>query len=612
MTESLQLKLAHLPRTPGVYLMKDKTGKIIYIGKAKNLKNRVGSYFQARGGQDAKTARLVSKIADIELLVTDSEIEALILEANLVKEHKPRYNVNLKDDKRFPYLKLTLNEPFPRLLVTRRVTNDGAKYFGPYTNVTGMRRTLKFLMRHFGLRSCNYDIPSPTGRKYKVCLDYHIGRCGGPCENLQTEEQYHKHVEAVILFLSGRRTDLTKQLQERMAQASDEMRFEEAGRIRDTIAAMESVQQKQKVDSAADIDRDVVAFAREEDEAVAVVLQIREGILIGRQDIQLRAETETPDDDMMSGFLRQYYNESENLPEEIYLPVPVGEASLIEDWLTGRKGSKVRLVFPQKGEKQKLVVMAETNARLLLDEMLLQKRKYREKVPASAVSLGQLLRMDKPPLTISCFDISNLGQTDKAASLVYFEKGRPKKSEYRHFKIKTVEGQDDFACMHEVITRYVTRRIEEGKPLPDLMMVDGGKGQLAVAKEVLDSVGRSNQPVIGLAKRLEEVYLPDRGSPVTIPKTSAAINLLKRVRDEAHRFAITYHRKLRSRRTIVSELEGIKGVGQARLEILLKHFGSVAAVRDAARDDLAKVAGIPKNVAEKVYGHFHPAPPEEK
>jgi excinuclease ABC subunit C len=614
MTESLQLKLAHLPRKSGVYLMKDKSGKIIYIGKAKNLKNRVSSYFHARGGQNPKTARLVAKIADIDLLVTDSEIEALILEANLVKEHKPRYNVNLKDDKRFPYLKLTLAEPFPRLLITRRVLNDGAKYFGPYTNATSMRRTWKFLMHHFGLRSCNLEIPSSTGRKYKVCLDYHIGRCGGPCEGLQTEEQYHKHVEAVILFLSGRRTDLTKRLQEQMTEASEAMHFEQAARIRDTIAAMESVQQKQKVDSAADIDRDVVAFAREDAEAATVVLQIREGILIGRQDIQLRTDAETPDEEMLAGFLRQYYNESENLPEEIYLPLAVGDVSLIEDWLSGRKGSKVRLVFPQKGEKQKLVVMAETNARLILDEMLLQKRKYQEKVPASTVSLQQLLKLEKPPVTISCFDISNLGQTDKAASLVYFEKGKPKKSEYRHFKIKTVEGQDDFACMREVITRYVARRVEEGKPLPDLMMVDGGKGQLAVAKEVLDGHDRSDQPVIGLAKRLEEVYVSGQNTPLNIPKTSAAINLLKRVRDEAHRFAVTYHRALRSKRTITSELEGINGVGKARLEILLKHFGSVVAVKEAALDDIAKVSRIPKTVAEKVYGHFHPATsqPDEK
>ncbi|NMC43284.1 MAG: excinuclease ABC subunit UvrC [candidate division Zixibacteria bacterium] len=606
MTESLQLKLAHLPRTPGVYLMKDKTGKIIYIGKAKNLKNRVSTYFHARGAQDAKTARLVAKIADIELLVTDSEIEALILEANLVKEHKPRYNVNLKDDKRFPYLKLTMAELFPRLLVTRRVVNDGAKYFGPYTNAFGMRKTWKFLMRHFGLRSCNLEIPSPTGRKYKVCLDYHIGRCGGPCENLQTEEQYRKHVEAVILFLSGRRNDLVKRLQEQMNEASEAMHFEEAARLRDTIIAMDSVQQKQKVDSAEDIDRDVVAFAREESEAAAVVLQIREGILIGRQDIQLKTEAEMSNEELLAGFLHQYYNHSENLPEQIFLPVSIDEAPLIEDWLSGRKGSKVKLVFPQKGEKQRLVVMAETNARLVLDEMLLQKRKYQEKVPASAVSLQQVLKLDKPPLTISCFDISNLGQMDKAASLVYFVKGKPKKSEYRHFKIKTVEGQDDFACMREVITRYVGRRVEDGKPLPDLMMVDGGKGQLLVAREVLDAHGRGDQPVIGLAKRLEEVFVPRQATPVSIPKTSPAINLLKRVRDEAHRFAVSYHRTLRNKRTITSELEAVKGVGKARLVILLNHFGSVEAVKQATLDDLSTVAGIPKSIAQKVHDHLHP------
>lgn len=597
-------KPTNLPGKPGVYMMKDRHGKIIYIGKAKNLKNRVGSYFQSRGAADLKTAIMVSKVADVELLVTDSEIEALILEANLVKEHKPRYNVNLKDDKHHPYLKLTVNEPFPRLMVARRVMRDGARYFGPYTNAAGMRRTMKFLMRHFGLRSCNFEIPSTTGRRYKVCLDYHIGRCAGACEDLESQEEYIRHVEAVIMFLSGRRTDLIKRLQEEMRRAADEERYEHAARVRDTVEAMESVRQKQKVDAAESIDRDVIAFARDGRDAVAVVMQIREGVLIGRQDLPLRIDTDVSDGGLLSGFLKQYYNHMENLPAEIYLPCPADETELLETWLSDTRGSKVRIITPQIGEKYHLVIMAEKNARLLLDEMMIQKRKYTERVPESTAALQKALRLSHAPLTISCFDISNLGAADKAASLVYFERGKPKKSEYRHFKIKTVEGQDDFAAMQEVVSRYVDRRLEEAEPLPDLMMVDGGKGQLAVAKTVLDEHGLADQPVIGLAKKLEEVFIPDRSEPVYISRTSPALNLLKRVRDEAHRFAITYHRKLRTKRTVGSELDQIPGVGPARRSALLKQFGSVKKIKEASIDDLAAVKSIPKNLAAKIHEHF--------
>lgn len=605
MNDVLKLKLANLPKSPGVYLMKDKQGRIIYVGKAKSLRSRVSSYFQSRGTSDLKTATLVSKVVDLELIVTDSEIEALILEANLVKEHKPRYNVNLKDDKRYPYLMLTVGEPFPRLLVTRRVKNDGARYFGPYTNVAGMRRTLNFLMHHFGLRSCNLEIPSTTGRKYKVCLDYHIGRCGGACETLETADQYHRHVDAVIMFLSGRRTDLIKNLSERMQKASEELKFEEAARLRDTVEALESVRQKQKVDSALDIDRDVIAFARDGRDAVAAALQVREGILIGRQDFQLAVDPEIPDGELLTGFLKQYYNHAENLPQEIYLPIAVDEPGLIEKWLAKEKGSKVDFVVPQKGEKHKLVIMAETNARLLLDELLIQKKKYAEKVPSSAAALQKILGMSQGPITISCFDISNLGQSDKAASLVYFERGKPKKSEYRHFRVRTVEGQDDFAAMREIITRYVMRCKEESRPLPDLMMVDGGKGQLSIGKEVLNEQGFGNQPIIGLAKKLEEVFIPNQSAALSISKTSPALSLLKRVRDEAHRFAITYHRKLRKKRVVLSELDGIPGIGESRRTALLKHFGSVKKLKQATIDDLMEVKGVPKNIAEAIFVHFH-------
>jgi len=605
MKEHLKTKLAHLPRNPGVYLMKDKNGKIIYVGKAKCLKNRVASYFRAQDKHDPKTAALVSKVADIDLLVTDSEIEALILEANLVKEHKPHYNVNLKDDKRFPYLKLTIAEPFPRLSVTRRVKREGSRYFGPYTNVIGMRRTMRFLMKHFGLRSCDYEIPSSSGRQYRVCLDYHIGRCGGPCEGLESSEAYRRHVEAVIMFLSGRRNDLIEKLRSEMATLSEEMKFEEAARVRDTIEALESVQQKQKVDAAASVDRDVIAFARAGSDAAMVVLQIREGILIGRQDFHLRIDAGLPDMELLSGFLKQYYNYAENLPQEIHLPGEIDDLVLFECWLSQAKGSKVSVIAPQKGTKYRLVGMAETNARLLLDEMLLQKNKYKERVPSSALALQQFLHLEKAPATIACFDISNLGQTDKAAALVYFERGKPKKSHYRHFRIKTVEGQDDFAAMREVFDRYVKRCQNENLSLPDLMMVDGGKGQLSVATEVLNGFGLTSQPVIGLAKRLEEVFVPGKSAPLSIPRTSPALNLLKKVRDEAHRFAITYHRRLRTKRTIASELDTIPGVGQARRTILLKRFGSMAKLKKASLDEIRDTKGIPGTLARKIFDYLH-------
>jgi excinuclease ABC subunit C len=366
------------------------------------------------------------------------------------------------------------------------------------------------------------------------------------------------------------------------------------------VTALESVRQKQKVDSAQDVDRDVIACARDGRDAVAAALQIREGILIGRQDFHLSVDPEVPEGEFVAGFIRQYYHRAENLPQEVYLAAPIDEQSLTEAWLSAAKGEKVVIVVPQKGEKHRLVAMAEANARLLLDELMLQKQKYRDKAPASASALQKVLGLAAPPQTISCFDISNLGATDKAASLVYFEKGKPKKSEYRHFRVKTIEGQDDFGAMREVITRYVTRAKGESRPLPDLMMVDGGKGQLAVAKEVLDGAGFSAQPLIGLAKKLEELFVPGQTGPVSIRRDSPALALLKRVRDEAHRFAITYHRQLRKKRLVKSALDAIPGVGPARREALLRHFGSVKKIREATAGQIAEAPGISARLAEQI------------
>jgi len=566
--EKLDIKIRNLPTSPGVYLFKNKAGNIIYIGKAKNLRNRVRTYFQSANNQTPKTARMVSGIDDLELMVTDSEIEALILEANLIKEYKPRYNVNLKDDKHFPYIKVTVQEPFPRVLIVRRLENDGNRYFGPYTNSKGMRKTVHFLTRLFKIRSCNLTIPHPTGKPQKVCLDYHIGRCDGPCENLQSREDYAELVDSVMLFLSGKGVTLLEKLRNKMSRLSDDMEFEKAAETRDQIEALESVRQKQKVDAGVVVNRDIISFARDGRYTVVVIMQIREGVLIGRQDFQLTSQPEEVDSELLGGFVKQYYNHQPNLPQEIYLPLRLDDETVISRWLSKRLGSKVSIYTPQKGEKLKLVDLAATNARLLLDEILIQKKGYKERVSKSVQSLKDNLHLARSPRTIACVDISNTGETDAVGSLVYFSNGKPYKAGYRHFKIKEVGGQNDFA------------------------------------KEIA-SLGFENQNIIGLAKRFEEVYLPGHTEPLTIPKTSPGLLLLKRIRDEAHRFAIEYNRKVRSKRTVKSALDELDGIGPKRREILLRHFGSVKKIKTASLTDLQEVKGLPWNVAEKIYKAFH-------
>lgn len=600
-TRKYDIKLKNLPASPGVYLFKSRSGKIIYIGKAKNLRNRVRTYFQSPQNLDPKTKRLISAIDDLELMVTDSEIEALILEANLVKENRPRYNVNLKDDKHFPYIKVTVNEPFPRVLIVRRLQNDGGRYFGPYTNSKGMRKTLNFLTRLFKIRSCNLIIPHPSGKLQKVCLDYQIGRCGGPCEELQSEEEYGELVDSVILFLSGRGETLIGKLQKKMNRLSDEMEFEKAAEIRDQIEALESVRQKQKVDAGMVVNRDIIAFARENRDTVVVVLQIREGVLIGRQDFQLTSEPEEGNSELLTGFVQQYYNHQPNLPEELYVPVTLPDEKLIVRWLSKARGRRVNVFTPRKGEKLKLVDLAANNARLLLDELLIQKKGYKERISKSVQTLKDDLYLTGSPRTIACVDISNLGVSDAVGSLVYFANGKPVKSGYRHFRIKGVRGQDDFAMMREVVGRYFYRLNQENSVSPDLLVVDGGKGQLSSVLAEIKSLGFKEQNIIGLAKRFEEIYLPGRKEPLTISKSSPGLVLLKRIRDEAHRFAIEYSRKVRAKRTIKSSLDRLEGIGPKRREILLKHFGSVRKIRKATLEELIAVKGIPRNIANKIY-----------
>jgi excinuclease ABC subunit C len=597
--QTLELKLQNLPTNPGVYLFLNAKGKAVYIGKAKNLRNRVRTYFQSSGPEAERTRRMVVQVADLDLIVTENEIESLILEANLVHEHRPRYNVMLKDDKHFPYVKIT-NEPFPRVLVVRRFEKDKATYFGPYTSSKGMRRTLSFLTGLFKIRTCNYQIPPPAGKELKVCLDYRINRCLGPCEGLQTQGDYAEAIKAVKMVLSGHGRRLVDELSNKMQTASLAMRFEEAKTLRDQIEALKSVMFKQSVDVGEVVDRDILVTAREENDAVAVVMQIRDGVLIGRQDFRLTADADESDDVVVETFFKQYYNHQPNLPDEIYVSQELPETKLLESWLRQVKGSKVEIRTPKIGDKTRLLDLAARNARLLLDELLIQKRQMTERTSKMVTSLKDELRLARSPRRMVCFDISNTGEADFVGSCAYFDNGKPLKNQYRHFKIKGVAGQDDFAMMREVVGRYFHRLREERLDPPDLLVVDGGKGQLSSAVAELKSLGFEGQPVISLAKRLEEIYLPGMSGPITIPRGSPALMLLKRIRDEAHRFAVTYNRKVRQKRTIKSQLDDIAGIGPARRAALLKHFGSVDRIKTATVEEIASVKGITKKLAEAI------------
>jgi len=602
--EKLQTKMESLPNRPGVYLFRDISGKILYVGKAGSLRNRVKSYFQSSRPLDPKSQVMVKKIADLETLITDSEMEALILEANLIKEHKPRYNVNLKDDKRYPYLKVTVNEPYPRVLVVRVVKKDKAKYFGPYTNVSAMRQTLRLIRRIFPIRTCNLVIPS--NKKYKVCLEYYIKRCLGPCEAKCSYEEYRQMIDNVCLFLAGHSAQVLEELKRQMDNYAGQENFEAAARIRDQIKALESMVEKQKVVDLERIDRDIISLARQKKDVCCVALQIREGILIGRQNFYLTCNQNDPDQTVLSAFLKQFYLHSPVIPDEIVLPVEIEESKTIQSWLEQKKEGRVQLLVPQRGKRAELLDLAIQNARLLLNELMLQKLDRTQQVPRAVEALQRDLYLSKPPRTIIAFDISNLGAADAVGSAIFFQDGRPRKSGYRKFKIKTVAGQDDFAMMQEIVTRYFGILKQEALSMPDLVLVDGGKGQLSSALEALLKLSLQDQEIIALAKRLDEVYLPGVAEPLMLPKTSPSLRLLQRIRDEAHRFAITYHRTRRKKRLTRSALDDIGGIGESRKKVLLTRFGSVERIQSASLEAILSAEGIPEKVALKIYQHFHP------
>ncbi|UCE66287.1 MAG: excinuclease ABC subunit UvrC [Candidatus Zixiibacteriota bacterium] len=598
----LNVKLDNLSDKPGCYIFKDRDGRIIYIGKAASLKKRVKSYFQ-KGAKDPKTEKLISHIADVEFFITSSEKEALLLESNLIKEHKPRYNIGLKDDKRYPFVKITTYETYPRLLVVRRIQDDKAKYFGPYTNVTAMRRTLKLVRRIFPIRSCSLELPSR--RKYRVCLDYFIGRCPGCCEEGKaTPESYNAMIDEVIMFLSGRSREIAGRLRKRMEQFSDELRFEEAAKVRDQLQAIESVIQKQHVVISDMMDRDAISVAIEGKDACVALYQVREGALIGQKHFIVdTAGFEIPD--IVRNFIPRYYKTETVFPKEILIPESFDDMDLIEDFLEDKSSRKIIFVIPQKGGKADILRMALSNAKHNLGLHLAQKSAARKKAPHAVYSLARDFYLEKLPRKIAACDISNLGKDNAVGSVVYFSDGSPRKSEYRRMRIKTIEGQDDFTMMKEIVGRYFTHLAENGRDNPDLLLVDGGKGQLSAALAALKDLNIPDQQTVALAKKYEEVYLPGRSQPISLPRTSSSIKLLQKIRNEAHRFAVSYHRKLRSKKLTESELDIIPGIGEKRKMDLLAAFGSVERIRKSSLEDLRATPNLPQKVARSVWEHFN-------
>ncbi len=598
MESALKEKLAGIPRRPGVYQHKDAEGNVLYVGKAKNLRSRVRSYFQESRPRDGRLEVMIRKIDDFEVIVTDTEAEALILENNLIKKLKPRYNVNLRDDKTFPYICIK-NERFPRVFPTRNVRKDGSRYFGPYTDVKNMKLMLRTIRSIFKLRTCNLNLSEEaiaTG-KYDACLEFHIKKCAAPCIGIQSKAAYDQTIEQVEKLLNGHTRELIDLLQDEMERLSSEMKFEEAADMRDRIRALEKYSRRQKVVSSDELDRDLFALAvdREEDVACGVLFKVREGKVIGRQHKYIRRIEGTPDEALMQRFLEDYYTETTFFPEEVLLGSETEQPGPLADVLAQARGKKVPIKVPQRGPKASLMKMVDTNARMLVEEWKIQKVKRGEdRIPHAVKQLQKDLRMNDLPRRIECFDISHLAGTGTVASCVVFHEGRPRKSDYRHYKIRSTEAgrPDDFLAMREVIERRFKKIAAEEGPWPDLVVVDGGKGQLSTAAKALreiDLYGRF--PLIGLAKRLEEVYFPGDSEPLFIPKTSTSLQLLQRVRNEAHRFAVTFQRKQRKKSTLHTELLEIRGVGEKTAQKLIRKFGSVKRVKDAGADAIAEVVG---------------------
>ena len=597
---SLQSKLKNIPIHPGVYSFMNDKGEIIYIGKAKNLRSRVRSYFQKSKSQSPKNLTMIRHISDLEYIVVRSEVEALLTEANLIKQHAPRYNVMMKDDKSFPFIRIT-NEPYPQVLLTRKIVKDGSKYFGPFTDVYGLRTTLKALHKVFPVRSCSFFLDEQViaDKKVKLCLDYHIRKCEGPCEGLVSMEHYQEMIDRIDRFMRGKTKETEDYITEQMQNASTSMLYEEAAMYRDQLEAIRSFNERQSKVSAEFEDRDVFALAQEGGLGVVVIIRIRSGRIFSREKISLQRLDEK-DSYTMKTVITRFYMDSGLIPREISLQFsPTDEKGLLI-WLKKRRQGTVKFLYPQRGEKAKEMRITLQNAKLLLGEWIINRKKRRHQIPNMLAQLQEDLNMDVPPRRIEAFDISHLGGTDTVASMVCFIDARPKKREYRKFNIKTVSGIDDFAAIREVVSRRYKRVKDEKGSLPDLILVDGGKGQLSMALSALRELGLDYIPTVGLAKKLEEVFVPGNPDAQTIQKQSPGLILLRRIRDEAHRFAITFQRQKRNKQLIRSVFGELPGMGKKRLEKLLQAFGGPTSIAKLTPEVINDQTGIPIKIGKEI------------
>jgi excinuclease ABC subunit C len=590
----LQRKLDTLPDQPGVYLWKDGEGTIIYVGKAKRLRSRVRSYFSADHAASLKNQWLVRHIADVETIVTGNEAQSLLLENNLIKEYQPRFNVRLKDDKSYPSIAVTTGEPFPRVLVTRRRDIPGARYFGPYTDVTLLRKSLAIVRRLYTVRSCHDDLPAE--RRERPCLDYHIGRCRAPCVGWQTEEDYRAMIDEVLAFLEGRTGDVRGRVRDAMLQASERQDYERAGRLRDQLKWLEQIESPATVEVIGTGDADVVGFARDGDDAVGALLRVREGRVVAREHAFLENLGETPEDQILSFLLVRSYVPMPGRVRRLILPFPPADVELLQELLPETEWS-----VPQRGTARRWLDLADQNARHLMESLRIETFETDERAGDPVYAVGRDLGLSTVPRSMICVDISTNQGRDTVGSLVWFEAGRPRKSEYRKFRIKGVGQQDDFAAIHEVVTRYLTRRREEGKPLPDLIVIDGGKGQLSAAVDAAKALDLRQLPIVSLAKKEEEVFFPNRTESLRLSRRSPSLRLLQRIRDETHRFGVAYNRKRRTERTITSALLDIPGIGPSRRRLLLERFGSLAGVKSATPSEIAALPGFSSRLAERIH-----------
>lgn len=616
---SLEDKLKNLPENPGVYIMRDEYNEIIYIGKAINLKNRVRQYFQNSKNQHPKVAAMVERITDFEYIITDSELEALILECNLIKKHRPKYNVMLKDDKQYPYIKITIKEDYPRLLIVREIKKDGAKYFGPYTDVTAVNRTIDLLKSLFPIRYCSKNISRIIGKE-RPCLNYHIKKCIGPCQGNVSKEQYRELIDSIIMMLEGKQDKVLKGLEEKMHQAAENLEFEKAAEIRDNMNSLIKVAEKQKVISSALVDQDIIAFALNESESCIQVFFVRGGKLIGREHFLIEDIKLSDSKEILSSFIKQYYGSDALIPREIILQEEIDEINIMERWLSDKRGGRVKIVVPQRGEKQKLIEMVSRNAEDTLRLLIEKQKNDTEKTMGACIELKDILRLNDIPVRIEAFDISNLQGVLNVGSMIVFEKGKPNNKNYRRFRIKSVEGANDYESMKEIIERRFIHGMKEryeleaeGKDFglgrfsvfPDLILLDGGLGQVNAVLAVLNELNISI-PVCGMVKddKHRTRGLIYNSSEVEMTKSSMAFRLISSIQEEAHRFAISYHKSLRSKTTVKSALDDIPGIGPARRRSLLKHFGSLKNIKKASMEELEAVQGMNKKVAEVVYYFF--------